>query len=452
MNTSDYDNPCPGARAAAQKCKLANSYQFGRRAVALLAVGMMAVFLVWLWRRPLQHLIVEKVTLANDAPSQDVVQDMIERAANPRATLVEIWNSGKIVHKEVAIRSLPVVVPATQPLPPDLESILISAALDPDLNVREAALRILQERKHPALPALAAEQLKDSDQQVRLLGLDYLRAVDPVIGVPTVVPLLNDDDPMVVTSTLKLLERWTGQQFGVKLRDTTAVEDEKTGLQEYSAASFEKAKTGAQRAKTWWLAHQTEFPPVSLQVPKGTSKASYAVPAVDFQLPTLEGRKLRLSDFRGKVVLVNFWTTWCPACPSEIPELLALQRQHRTNLVILGVSLDCVPDEHGHIGGLPPVEEQGTGSESDQHEARAAELRKVREKVTRTVKARGINYPILLDEENVAGGQYNGSELPTTVIVDAQGRVRRRFVGARSLPVFEAMLTEAARLRMPAGE
>jgi thiol-disulfide isomerase/thioredoxin len=414
---------------------------------------MVAVFLVWLWREPLQQLIAEKATLANDAPSQEVVQDMIEHAIDPRAALLEAWNSGKIMHRAVAIRSLSTLVRAGQALPSDLDSILISAALDPDMDVREAALTTLQQREHPALPALAAEQLKDVDQQVRLLGLDHLRTVEPAIGVQTVMPLLDDEDPMIVTTALKLLEKWTGQQFGVKLSDTAAFENEKTGLKEYREGSFEKAKAGAQRAKTWWLAHQTEFPPVSLQVPKEGYKARRPVPAADFELRTLAGQKLRLSDFRGKVVLVNFWTTWCPACLSEMPELLALQRQHQTSLVILGVSLDYVPDEHGHIGGHPAVEEQGIGGgEPDKHEARAAELRKVREKVARTVQARGINYPILLDEKNEAGGRYNGGELPTTVIVDAQGNVRRRFVGARSWPVFEAMLAEAARPRVPAAE
>ena len=52
--------------------------------------------------------------------------------------------------------------------------------------------------------------------------------------------------------------------------------------------------------------------------------------------------------------------------------------------------------------------------------------------------------PVLLDEHNEVGGRYNGGELPTTVIVDAQGNVRRRFVGARNLAVFEAMIAEAA--------
>ena len=71
-------------------------------------------------------------------------------------------------------------------------------------------------------------------------------------------------------------------------------------------------------------------------------------------------------------------------------------------------------------------------------------MKRVREKVARTAKARNINYPILLDEKNDVGGRYNGGELPTTVLVDAQGNVRRRFVGARGIAVFEAMIAEAS--------
>lgn len=80
----------------------------------------------------------------------------------------------------------------------------------------------------------------------------------------------------------------------------------------------------------------------------------------------------------------------------------------------------------------------------DDHEATAAALKRVREKVARTAKARNVNYPVLLEEHNEVGGRYNCSERPTTVIVDAQGNVRRRFVGARNLAVFEAMITEAS--------
>ncbi len=411
-----------------------------------LVVPLIAVaILTWLFRAPLQRQIRESATLANDAPTPEVVSDMIEQAADPRAALLTAWNSGKIVHREVAIRSFSRVQPAEQPLSLELDSLLLSAALDPDMNVRESALGILRERNHPALAALAAEQLRDLDQQVRVLGLNQLKFVSPAIGVPTVIPLLDDPDPFIVTMSLKLLENWSGQKFGVKLSETGSFENEKTGLKEYREGSHEKAKAGAERAKAWWAEHQSEFPSVRLEVPAAAYSARQPVPAGDFQLRTLDGKKISLTDLRGKVVLVNFWTTWCSACVSEMPELIALQKKHGDNLVIIGVSLDYVPDSHGHIGGHAAVEEQKNGDgEQDDHEATVAALKRVRDKVARTVKARGINYPILLDEKNEVGGRFNGGELPTTVIVDAQGHVRRRFIGARSLPVFEAMIAEAA--------
>lgn len=416
----------------------------------ILGAGVVLVSGVWLFRAPLQDKIRESATLSNDAPTPEVVSDMIEQAADPSAALLAAWNSGKIVHREVSIRSLRRVFPGNHPLPPKFDSILLSAALDPDVNVRESAFSVLRERKHPALPALAAEQLKDPDQQVRLLGLDYLRRTSPGIGVPIVVALLADPNIAVLGMSLKLLENWSGQKFGAKLADTAQVENKTTGLQEFRPEGIAKTKTAAENAKAWWAEHQREFPSVTLEVPADAYAGRSPVPAADFQLRTLEGRLVRLSDFRGKVVLMNFWTTWCSACVGEMPALVALQKKHGDKLVILGVSLDYVPDSHGHIGGHAAVEEQKhSEGDHDDHEATAAALKRARAKVARTAKARNINYPVLLDERNEVGGRYNGGELPTTVIVDAQGYVRRRFIGARNMAIFEAMIAEAS---MPLGQ
>jgi thiol-disulfide isomerase/thioredoxin len=418
----------------------------GRRIGWLLAAGIAVLGSVWLARHPLNRFITQEVILANDAPDEEAVSEIIEHAADPRAALLAAWNTGKIVHREAAIRSFPQVIPAEQPLAPDFERLLLSAALDPDMNVRELALAVLQLRAHPALAALAAEQLKDCDPQVRLLGLDHLRSVSAAVGVPIVIPALEDPDSLIVAMGVKLLEIWSNQKFGVKLSETVPVENETTGQQEYRQGSLEKAKAGAERAKAWWGEYRSEFPPVSLEVPAIAYSSRQAVPAPDFQLRTLGGQRVRLSDLRGKVVLVNFWTTWCAACVSEMPELIALQAEHKDNLVILGVSLDYVPDEQGHLGGHAAVEEQARAEDHhNDHELRAAALKRVREKVARTVAARGISYAILLDERNQAGGRYNGGELPTTVIVDRQGNIRRRFIGARSLAVFKAIVAEAER-------
>ncbi len=411
----------------------------------ILGVGVILIAGVWLFRAPLQDKIRERATLANDAPTPEVVSDMIEQAADPRTALLTAWNSGKIVHREVAIRNLSRINPMPQQLPPEFESILLTAALDPDMNVRESALGILRERKHPALTALAAEQLKDPDQQIRLLGLSHLKQASADVGVPFAAALLDDPDIAVLGMGLKLLENWSGQKFGAKLTDTVQVEDKTSGLQEFQSEGIAKTKAAAEKAKTWWAEHQKEFPLVKLQVPAEAYAARRPVPAADFQLHTLEGKPVRLSDFRGKVVLMNFWTTWCTACVGEMPALVALQKKHGDKLVILGVSLDYVPDSHGHIGGHAAVEEQKhSDGEHDDHEATTAALKRVREKVARIAKARNVNYPVLLDEKNDVGGRYNGGELPTTVLVDAQGNVRRRFVGARNLAVFEAMIAEAA--------
>lgn len=411
----------------------------------LLSLGLALVVGVWFFREPLRQQIRESATLANDAPTPEVVSDMIEQAADPRTALLTAWNSGKIVHREVAIGSLRRVFPNDQPLPSEFEPIVLAGALDPDMNVRETALGILHERKHPALAALAAEQLKDPDQQVRLLGLSHLKSAAPSEGIPFVAALLDDPDIAVLGMSVKLLENWSAEKFGVKLADTAQVENKTSGLQEFQSEGIAKTKAAAESAKAWWAEHQNEFPPVKLQVPAEAYTARRPVPAADFQLHTLEGKPVRLSDFRGKVVLMNFWTTWCSACVGEMPALVALQKKHGDKLVIIGVSLDYVPDSHGHIGGHAAVEEQKhSDGEHDDHEATAAALKRVREKVARTTKARNINYPVLLDEKNDVGGRYNGGELPTTVIVDAQGNVRRRFVGARNMAVFEAMIAEAA--------
>jgi thiol-disulfide isomerase/thioredoxin len=412
--------------------------------------GVALVAGVWMFRAPLQEMIRERVTLASDAPSPEVVADMIEQSSDPRAALQAAWQSGKIVHREVAIRRIDRIVSTAEPLPRELESLVLSAALDPDLNVREAALGVLRQRRHAALPALAAEQLKDPDQHVRLLGLQHLKAAAPTVGVPLVAALLDDPDIAVLGLSVKLLENWSGETFGAKLADTVQVENQTTGLQEFHPEGSVKTRVAAEKAKTWWAEHQREFPPVTLQAPTEAYTARHPVPASDFELRTLEGKRVRLSNFRGKLVLINFWTTWCTACVGEMPALVALQKKHGDKLVILGVSLDYVPDSHGHIGGHAAVEEQNhSDGDHDDHEATAAALKRVREKVARTAKARNVNYPVLLDEHNEVGGRYHGGELPTTVIVDARGNVRRRFIGTRNLAVFEAIVAEASQSPHP---
>jgi len=402
-----------------------------------ISFGVAIIVGTWIFREPLRSYISESATLANPAPPPDLIEDMIEKSADRPVAIVAAWQTGKIVHREVAMREILHNFPAGQALPAGLESLVLAGALDVDMDVRESALEILQNRRDPALIAMAVAQLHDCDPQTCQLGLNYLKDADANIGVPAVIPLLDKDNPLLVATALKLLEHWAGQKFDVKLADTVPVENKNTGLLEYSEDSQTKAKNGAQLAKSWWLQHQTNFPPVHLEVSSAAFAALKPEPAADFSLRTLDGQRVRLADLRGKVVLINFWTTWCTACVSEMPELIALQKQHAGQLVVMGVSLDFVPDEDGDDSSKVSADEHHTDESSQ------TAFTKIREKIARTIKARDINYTILLDENNDVGGRFNGGELPTTVIVDANGNIRRRFIGPRSLPVFEAMIAEA---------
>jgi thiol-disulfide isomerase/thioredoxin len=410
-----------------------------------IGLGLGLIAAVWVLREPLRRWVTVSATLTNPAPPPELVESMIEKSPDHAAAILAAWNTGKIVHREVAINEIGSLFPPREPLPRDLQTILLTGALDVDMNVRETALRILQNRNDPALAALTLAQLRDPDPQVRLLGLNYFKHISPNIGVPAVVSVLDEKNPLIVVMGLKLLENWSGESFGVKVSETVPSENEKTGLQEFPSGSREKTQAGVARARVWWAAHQAAFLPVHLEIPPAAITERQPVPAEDFSLQAMDGQPVRLSDLRGKIVLINFWTTWCTACVSEMPELLALQKQHGENLVIIGVSLDFVPDDDGEIGGIPSVEEQGVPTTGHAPARTPETLEKVRAKVARTIKARGINYPILLDEKNEVGGRFNGGELPTTVIVDAQGHVRRRFIGTRSLPVFEAMVAAASK-------
>jgi peroxiredoxin len=118
--------------------------------------------------------------------------------------------------------------------------------------------------------------------------------------------------------------------------------------------------------------------------------------APDFVLTDLQGHSLKLSDLRGKAVVLNFWATWCPPCKEEIPWFVELQKRYASQgLQVVGVSMD-------------------DGDQKD---------------VEKFVAENSINYPVLLGKEKVAD-QYGGIEfLPTTFYIDRNGVVMDRVFG-----------------------
>ena len=118
--------------------------------------------------------------------------------------------------------------------------------------------------------------------------------------------------------------------------------------------------------------------------------------APDFVLTDLQGHTLKLSDLRGKAVVLNFWATWCPPCKQEIPWFVDLQKRYGSQgLQIVGVAMD----------------------DDDPKE------------VVKFAAQNSINYPILIGEEKVAA-QYGGIDyLPTTFYIDRNGIVLDRVFG-----------------------
>jgi thiol-disulfide isomerase/thioredoxin len=113
-------------------------------------------------------------------------------------------------------------------------------------------------------------------------------------------------------------------------------------------------------------------------------------------LKDLRGRTLKVSDYRGKVVLLNFWATWCPPCRAEMPDLVKWQREYRRRgLQVVGIT-------------YPPQE-----------------LSEVRQ-FTRKLK---VNYPIAMGTEETKKLFFQGETLPLTVIIDREGNIREVIEG-----------------------
>ena len=153
---------------------------------------------------------------------------------------------------------------------------------------------------------------------------------------------------------------------------------------------------------------------ISAAVPDGQARAP-EVPAPiegarapDFTLPDLDGRQVSLSGLQGKVVLLNFWATWCPPCEAEMPLLQeAYQAWGESGLVVLAVNFD------------EPAEE----------------VCAFRDRL-------GLAIPILLDEDGVVQRLYRVRGYPTSYLIDREGRVRVQHVGILSADLLEDYLTE----------
>ena len=133
----------------------------------------------------------------------------------------------------------------------------------------------------------------------------------------------------------------------------------------------------------------------------GCSSNSQAVDAPDFTLKAVTGEDINLSDLRGKVVLLDFWATWCGPCMQSIPELVRLQEKYGDKgLVVVGVSMD-------------------TAAQADDNQLK---------KFMRTFN---IKYPVARDDGKVSLAYFGDSPaaIPTMHIISREGKIVKTIVG-----------------------
>lgn len=408
---------------------------FTRRSLILMGV-LLAVMATWaLFHRQIRHALAVRSLLNANAPQDEAFEELAGQNDDPVDFLNRCWATGKVTHRQFVATLLRDAVNTNPPWLSRAQPLLLRAATDADASNREMALSTLAAQKNPLLFPAAQAQFSDVDPTLRLLGLDYMKNAEPQQGLPAVIRLLDDPDRRVLAVAEVVLMRWSGEDYGVRAHmgivGETPSNSPPTGV-----TDAEIIRRGIERRKQWWQRHSKEYQANAApngQVPIADSTRS---PATDFVLKDLRGNRVRLSDFRGKVVLVNFWATWCSACFAEVGDLNALQKRLGDRLVILGIALD----------GLPNMDPHGDAEAGDSSAKPAASLASITAKVNRAVIAREIKYTVLLDPNGSVGGQYNGGELPTTVIFDKEGRVRRRFIGERNVDVFEAMVEQAAKV------
>ena len=118
--------------------------------------------------------------------------------------------------------------------------------------------------------------------------------------------------------------------------------------------------------------------------------------APGFSLKSVDGEEIKLSDYEGKIIVLDFWATWCGPCRRGIPDLVSLQNQYKDELVVIGISLD----QEGTVADVKPFMEEYK-----------------------------INYPIVYGNQKVRMDYGNIQAIPTSFVIDTNGKIVDKHVG-----------------------
>jgi thiol-disulfide isomerase/thioredoxin len=160
-------------------------------------------------------------------------------------------------------------------------------------------------------------------------------------------------------------------------------------------------------------------PDPGAMVPAGVvseGRAWLEIPIPEAQFRELGGGTVRLEDYSGQIVLLNFWGTWCPPCLVEIPHLIQVQKSI------------------GELGATVIGPAIGSGSAED---------------VADFGRQRGINYPLWLSDEATSVGRFGAPGYPFSVLIDRNGVIRARYAGPRTSATFLRDIRALAEMQPP---
>jgi len=134
--------------------------------------------------------------------------------------------------------------------------------------------------------------------------------------------------------------------------------------------------------------------------------------APDIEVVDLDGQKVKLSQFKGKVIFLNFWATWCSPCRKEVPTIQSLYKKYLNNPDFMVFAVSCDAEGAKEVG--------------------------------KYVRSKAVTFPVFLDPEMKAAAIYGIAGFPETFLIDRNGKIAQKFVGPRQWddPRFRKMIDE----------
>ncbi len=376
-----------------------------KRAFIFVAAGILAAGGIWLGRAALTHRALAAV-LTNPSPTEQSMDDFIGTASDPPAALRQLWQTRRIQQRLFALGYVRSRAGKDEALWQACRPMVLEASHCLDSEFQTAALQMLWEKKDTQWLPTAQAFLHSADPEVRVAALTKLNFEKDKTQAALFARMLDDSDGQVQIVATAGLRNLTSVDFPAP---------PETG--------GKMPLPDMQKWKQWWEKNQADFP---AQTPAPAWSQTPPADTQEFDLPDLHGRRVALHDFRGKVVLLSFWATWCPACGTELETLRDLQARHPNDLVVLGINVDGLIDADDHLPDPTPEQLASTHAE-----------------ILKLLADAHVTHATLLDPAGKVLGPYGAENLPTNVLIGPDGTLQRRLLGTRTLPAWEELIAAA---------